>query len=138
MSEVETHHKVEMGSERNFGLVFAAMFALVGLWPLVGSEPVRWWALAVAVVMALVALLAPALLAPFNRLWFLFGLLLGRVIAPIVMMVVFFVAVTPTAVLARLLGKDFLLIDNKVRDQKSFWIKRETDPDHPPSMKNQF
>jgi len=127
-----------MGSERSFGLVFGAVFALVALWPVLGGIPVRWWALALAIALLAVSFTIPGLFKPFNRLWFAFGLLLGKVIAPLVMGLVFFLAVTPTALLARLMGKDFLLTSAKVKARESFWIDREKDPDHPSSMKDQF
>jgi len=128
------HSEVKMGSERGFGLVFAAVFAIVAFWPLVSGLPVRYWALAVAAVFMGTALAAPRILAPFNRLWFKLGLLLGAVVAPIMMSLLYFLAVTPTAIIMRALGKDPLRtkID---RSAESYWMDREEPVG---SMKNQF
>jgi Saxitoxin biosynthesis operon protein SxtJ len=139
MSEQSSYHQVEMGSERSFGLVFAGLFALVGLLPaLTGHGVIRWWALAVAAGFLGVALFASHWLAPINRLWFHFGQLLGKVVSPLVMGILFFVVVTPIAILARLMGKDFLGIGPEAKQRTSYWVARKCDPKHPPSMRNQF
>lgn len=138
-ADITAHHRVRMGSDRSFGMVFAGVFALIGLWPmLAGSGPVRVWSLAIAGLFAILALMAPKALAPLNRLWFRLGHLLGRIVAPIVMGLVFFVAVTPTALIARLFNKDFLLLDERLKNRTSFWIDREQSPEQSSSMKNQF
>jgi predicted membrane metal-binding protein len=139
MSEHSGFHQVEIGSERNFGLVFAGFFAIVGAlpWLVHGHEP-RWWAFLAAAAFALVALLAPKVLAPLNKLWFRLGLLLGKVVAPLVMGLVYFIAVTPLAMLARIMGKDFLRTGREARQQPSHWVPRRHDPEHPSSMNNQF
>lgn len=96
----------EGGSDRSFGLVFAAVFVVIGCWPLIKSGPLRLWALVVAAILLGLALAAPRLLAPLNRLWTQFGLLLGRIVSPIVLFLVYSVAVVPTGLLMRLVGKD--------------------------------
>src|SRR5271154_6917062 len=93
------------GSDRGFGVVFAIFFSLVGLLPLRGHHSVRWWALALGALFLLVALLQPGLLRPLNRIWTKLGLLLGRVVSPIVTGVMFFLVVTPIALIFRLLKK---------------------------------
>lgn len=139
MSVETSHHHVEMGSERGFGFVFAAVFALIGLAPLLfGSGSARWWALLAAAAFLACSLFAPHWLAPLNRLWFRFGLLLGRFVAPVVMGLVFFVVVTPIALLARAFGKDFLRTGEKAKHRGSHWVARTSDPAHPSSMNNQF
>jgi hypothetical protein len=97
---------IKMGSERSFGLVFAGVFAVVGLLPWLGGDPLRWWAAVVAGLFLGAALVRPAVLAPLNRLWFRFGLALGKVMTPIVMGLLFVVAVIPTALLMKVLRKD--------------------------------
>lgn len=119
--------KITMGSERNFGLVFAGVFSAVGLLPLLGSHPPRLWSLAVAACFLLAALTRPGLLAPFNRLWFAFGLALGRVMTPIAMGVIFAVAVIPTAVIMKLAGKDPMQRRLR-RDAPTYWERREQQP----------
>lgn len=96
----------EGGSDRAFGLVFAAVFAIIGCWPLLKSGPVRLWSLALAVVFLALAVAVPRVLAPLNKVWLRFGLLLGRIVSPIVLFLVYVVAVVPTALLMRLSGKD--------------------------------
>lgn len=127
---------VTVGSERGFGIVFAVVFAVIGLSPAWDGAPLRWWALAVAVMFLAVAGLAPAILKPFNRLWFAFGLLLHKVVSPLVMGLVFFATVTPTAFIMRMLGKDPLRLRFD-RQAKTYWIEREPGPE-PETMRNQF
>ena len=135
--DLDRTQEVKLGSERGFGFVFAVVFALVGAWPLTGDGPPRWWSLAVAGVFVALALAAPRALAPLNRLWFRFGLLLHRVINPLVMGLLFYVAVTPTGLIMRLLGKD-LLGRRFDPEAETYWISREPPGPEPGSMKNQF
>ena len=128
-----------MGSDRSFGMVFAAFFVLVGLTPLRHGLPIRIWALALAGLFLLVALLFPFVLRPLNRLWFRFGLLLGKITTPIVMGLFFFLAVTPMAWLSRRVGRDPLRLR---RDEAaaSYWIVRPaTTPEaEAESLRRQF
>ena len=127
-----------MGSEYSFGVVFAVVFTIIGLWPLViGDGVVRWWAVAIAFSLAVVAILRPALLKPFNRVWFRIGLLLGRIVSPLVMVLVFFVAVTPTALIMRMMGKDLLRV-KKPSDGGNLWIDRTKEGNRMGTMRNQF
>ena len=135
MSDTVSHSKIEMGSERSFGIVFAVVFALVALWPFIfGSGQIRIWAAVVAAVFALLTIVQPSVMAPLNKLWFKFGELLGMIIAPLIMALVFFVAVTPTGLLVRLFGRD-LLRQKFEPEAKSYWIKRTIPMG---TMKNQF
>lgn len=129
--------EIQGSSDRNFGLVMGAFFALVGLWPLLGAHGPRWWALATAVALALVAWLRPVTLAPLNTLWMKLGLLLSRVVTPVVLGLLFFVTVTPIALLMRLLGKDPLRL-RRDPDATSYWITRAPPGPQSSSMKNQF
>lgn len=128
---------VKTSSDRSFGLVFTGFFALVGAWPLVHGMAPRWWALALAALFLAVALARPALLAPLNRIWTRFGLLLHKVVNPIVMGVMFFLVVTPTGLLMRLAGKDPMRLK---RDPQaaSYWIERAPPGPAPETMKQQF
>ena len=129
--------EVRRSSDRSFGVVFAAAFLVIALFPLVrGGEP-RLWALAVAAAFLGAALIRPALLAPLNRLWFRFGLLLGRVTNPLIMGLVFFLVITPMAMIMRLRGKDPLRL-RPDREAKSYWIERVPPGPAPASMTNQF
>ncbi len=97
---------VRGSSERSFGLVFAAMFAVIALWPVLDSGWPHWWACAIAFLFLAAALLRPTWLRPLNRLWARLGFVLHRVTNPIVMAVIFFAVVTPIAIIMRALGKD--------------------------------
>ena len=130
-------HRVQMGSERSFGAVFAVVFLLIGLWPLTDGEAVRVWALGVATGVLAAALLAPHTLRPFNRIWFKFGLLLNKIVSPVVMGLLYYVTVTPLGVMMRLSGKDPLRL-KKEPEAASYWIVREPPGPRPDSMKRQF
>ena len=125
------------GSERSFGLVFAGVFLLVALWPLVSRASPRLWAIAVAAAFALCAWLAPQVLAPLNRLWFRFGELLHRIVSPIALGVIFFGVITPYALVMRLFGRDELLL-RKGSARPSYWVRREPPGPPPESFRNQF
>src|SRR5262245_10901846 len=128
---------VKPSSDRSFGLVIAAVFLIITFWPLIRGESIRWWALAVAAVFTALALLWTAALAPLNKWWTKLAVLLYRVVSPIVLGLLFYVTVTPIALLVRLLGKDPLRL-RRDPDAASYWIER-TPPGPPPeSMKNQF
>jgi hypothetical protein len=132
-----SHQEIETTSDRSFGLVFAAVFAhLSAYWAWRHKE---WWpyTLALSAVFLVLALTRPALLAPLNKLWTKLGLLLGAIVAPVVMGVVYFAVVTPLGLLARLLGKDFL---NLRRDPAagSYWIVRQDQDTSPERLRDQF
>lgn len=129
--------KVTAGSERSFGLVFACVFALIGVVPWTLGHGLRSWALIVAAIFLAAAYLAPALLAPLNKLWFRFGLLLHNVVNPIVMALIFYGAVLPTGLMVRAMRKDLLRLKRDPQAQ-SYWIKREPPGPAPDSMTRQF
>jgi Saxitoxin biosynthesis operon protein SxtJ len=138
-------HNVKMGSERGFGAVFAVVFSLIGIWPAIsiGWRPrfdptlLRWWALAISGTFLTVAIVYPASLRPLNRLWFRFGMLLSRVTTPIVMGLLFVLAVIPTAIVMRLRGHDLMRLKLD-RQAKSYWIVRDPPGPSGQSMKNQY
>ena len=134
MSESTKHIPTEQSSPKSFGVVFSIVFLIVSLYPLINSEALSIWALIVSVVFLLLAFIAPNTLSLPNKLWFKFGMLLGSIIAPIVMALVFFVTVLPTGLIMRLLDKD--LLKQKIdKNAKSYWIERNEPMG---SMKNQF
>jgi len=139
MHEHQPRHiaQTETSSDRAFGIVFTIFFAIVGLLPLLGSHPVRIWALVVSSIFLLLALLAPNSLAPLNKLWTKLGALLHRVVSPIALGVLFFLVVTPTGLLMRLFGKDPLRL-RLDRSAKSYWIERAPPGPDAESLKNQF
>jgi len=134
MSESTGHIATEQSSPKSFGIVFSIVFLIVALYPLANSEDLRIWALIVSAIFLLLAFVAPNVLSLPNKLWFKFGILLGSIIAPIVMALVYFLTVLPMGLVMRLLGKD--LLRQKIdKNAKSYWIDR-TEPVG--SMKNQF
>ena len=125
-------------SDRAFGYVFAAVFAIVAAWPVVfGEGGLRWWAVAVAGVFLVLALMLPRVLAPLNRLWLRFGLLLHRVVNPLVMGLLFFLVLTPMGLIARACGKDFLRL-RRDPGAASYWLPRQPPGPAPDGMRNQF
>jgi hypothetical protein len=124
------------GSDRNFGFVFAGVFVVLTLMPLVHGGAPRWWCLVVAAAFGILALVSPKVLHPLNRAWMAFGELLHRVVSPVVLGAVFFLCITPMAWFVRRRGIDPLQL--KWRPElKSYWIER-TSPLDPQSMKNQY
>jgi len=126
-----------MGSERNFGLVFAAVFVLMGVLPLVRTGEVRLWPLPIAAVFLAAAMVRPRALAPLNRLWFRIGIVLGKVMTPLVMGVLFFVTLTPIGLLMRLFGKDPLRLKREPAAE-SYWLERSGPDITAQSLKDQF
>ena len=124
-------------SDRGFGIVLSIFLALVGLSPLRAHHPVRWWALALSSLFLVVAVFQPVSLRPLNRVWTKLGLLMGRVVSPVITALLFYLVVTPTGFLFRLLGKDplRLTLDAGVR---SYWIERRPPGPSPETMSNQF
>ena len=128
---------VKSSSDRSFGYVFAVFCALVAAisWYYDGTHW-HWW-LGAAGLFALVAVARPALLAPLNRLWSKFGLLLAAVISPVVLGLVFYLCITPIGFLMRLCGKDPMRL-RREPEADSYWIRREPPGPTPKSLKNQF
>lgn len=138
MDDKASNTEILMGSEKSFGLVFAALFTFVGFFPLLfGGGSIRIWALAVAGSLMLLAYFFPKFLQTPNRLWFRFGLLLNRVMSPVIMGLIFICAVIPTGLIMRALGKD--LLREKMDDQAtSYWLTPDSEHHRTSSMRNQF
>jgi len=115
--------KVKIGSNRSFGIVFFIVFLIIGTYPIFFQGELRIWSLIVSIIFLLLGIINSRFLSPLNLLWFKFGMLLGRIVSPIVMGLVFFLVVTPTGLLMRLFGKDPL--NTKFSKDDSYWIKRE-------------
>lgn len=135
--DLTREHVVEGSSDRAFGLVFAGAFLLIAGSPLFHGETPRWWAAGIAALFALAALLKPVLLARLNRLWIKLGMLLGKVVSPIALGILFYGVLTPIGVVMRLAGKDPLRLKFDP-GAKSYWIPREPPGPPPDSMTNQF
>lgn len=133
---VVSHRKVVRGSDRSFGLVFAALFTIIGCIPLLRGHPLRLWAIELAIVLFGAALLFPRVLTPLNRAWFRFGLLLHSVVTPIMMAVIFYGAVVPMALVLRARGRDLLRL-KAGESAETYWIVRPPGPAQG-SMSKQF
>lgn len=131
------HDEIEGSSDRAFGVVFTVVFLLVGLYPLLRSEGVRVWALGLAAIILIAALARPGVLAPLNRLWLKLGLLLHRVVSPVVLGLLFYGIVLPTGLAMRLVGKRTIPVDFD-RQRDTYWIERDPPGPAAEGMKNQF
>ena len=125
--------EIKIGSNRSFGIVFFIVFILIALYPLSYQGDVRIWSSIVSLLFLVLGLINSKLLTPLNKMWFKFGIFLGKIISPLVMGVIFFFVVTPIGILMRILKKD--LLNLKYNSNKSYWIEKS----EPKSkMKNQF
>ena len=124
---------IKIGSNKSFGIVFAIVFSLIALWPLLKGDEIRLWSLIISIIFLILGFMNSKILTPLNKLWFKLGIFLGNFIAPIIMGIIFFFVVTPTGIIMKLLGKD--LIRLKKNNENSYWIKKK---DIKSSMKNQF
>ena len=124
---------IEIGSNKSFGIIFFFIFLLIGIFPLFDNRDIRIWSVILSVIFLILGLLNSPILSQLNRAWFKFGILLGNFVSPIVMGVVFFIVVTPTALIMRALGKNLLSL--KKNNKKTYWIEK---PKIKSSMKQQF
>ena len=129
--------EVKVSSDRSFGIVFTLVFLAVGVWEVSGGQSKGWFFFVSAVLFLVAAIARPSILGPLNRAWAKFGLLLGQVFNPLLLGVVFFLVVTPIAVVLRLLGKDSLHLKSK-SDLESYWIDRSPAGPKFGSMTKQF
>ena len=111
------------------------IFLLIGIFSLLNNENIRIWSILLSVVFLILGLLNSLILSPLNKIWFQFGLLIGKLVSPIIMGLVFFLVVTPTSLLLRLFGKDILKIKKKKKSEKSYWLEKSGKTT---TMKNQF
>ena len=124
---------IKISSNRSFGIVFFFVFLLIALHPLTYNGEVRAWSVIISLFFLVFGLFNSKILTPLNKFWFKFGIFLGKIISPLIMGIIFFLVVTPTGLIMRLLGKDVLNL--KYNKNKSYWIEKN----EPKSkMKNQF
>ena len=124
---------VKIGSNRSFGIVFFIVFLIIATYPLINQGEIRIWSLLLSLLFLVLGLIKSKLLNPLNKVWFKFGIFLGKIISPIIMGLIFFLVVTPIAFLMRMLKKD--LLNLKFSKNNSYWVEK-TDPKS--TMKNQF
>ena len=125
--------EIKIGSNRSFGIVFCIVFLLVSIYPLINGENIRYWSLIISLIFLILGFLNSKALTPLNKIWFKFGIFLGRIISPFIMGIIFFFVVTPTGLLMKIFKKD--LLNLKFNDHKTYWIEK-TEPKS--KMKNQF
>ena len=125
--------EIKISSNRSFGIIFFVVFLLIALYPLLKDSDLRIWSLLISFIFLALGLSNSNLLTPLNKLWFKFGIFLGKIISPLIMGLIFFAVVTPIGILMRMLGKD--LLNLKYNKKKSYWIEK-TGPKS--KMKNQF
>ena len=126
-------NKINISSNKSFGIVFFIFFLFISLYPIINEENIRIWSLIVSLIFLILGIKNSSILSPLNKLWFRFGLLLSRIISPIIMGVIFFLVVTPTGLLMRLFNQDLLKL--KFNKNQSYWIVKN---DPKSKMKNQF
>ena len=124
---------IKISSNRSFGIVFFVVFLLIALYPLTYGGEIRILSAMTSLTFLVLGLLNSKFLTPLNKLWFRFGIFLGRIISPIIMGIIFFLVVTPTGLIMRVFGKD--LLNLKYNKNKSYWIEKNGQKS---KMKNQF
>ena len=125
--------KIKIGSNRSFGAIFSIVFLIIALYPLLNGNSIKIWSIILSLIFFILGLLNSNILSPLNKIWFKFGIILGGIVSPIIMGLVFFLVVTPTSLILRLFKKDILNL--KKNDSMSYWIIKS---DKKSKMKNQF
>ena len=124
---------IKISSNKSFGLVFFCFFLIISFYPIIDGGKLRYWSLTLSFIFLILGLLNSSILSPLNRLWYKFGLILGSIVSPVVMGVVFFIVITPISLIMKILGKDLLNL-KKVKSN-TYWIEKK---DSKSKMKNQF
>ena len=124
---------IKISSNRSFGIVFFVFFLIIATYPLINGDKLRLWSLIISIVFLSLGLANSKILNPLNKMWFKFGIFLGKIISPLVMIIIFFLVVTPIGLLMRLFNKD--LLNLKFNQKSSYWVEK-TEPKS--KMKNQF
>ena len=124
---------INLPSNRNFGIIFFIFFLLIAVWPYIYENNIRVWSLIISFIFLILGILNSNILTPLNKTWMKFGILLGIVVSPIIMGVVYFGVVLPTGVFMRILGKDILRL--KKSTKQTYWINKDNSKNN---MKNQF
>jgi len=127
--------KNKIPTNRNFGLVFCFVFFLIFLEPIIRDAQLRYWSLVISLIFMILGLINSKLLTLLNKIWYKFGLFLGKIVSPFVMGLIFFLVVTPTSLLLKLFNKDILNKNKNKKKTKSYWIKKD---EKKSNMKNQF
>ena len=126
-------NNIKIGTNKSFGIVFFLFFLIVAIFPLLNDGGIRTWSVIISIIFLILGLFNSRILTPLNKIWFKLGILLGNFVSPIVMGIVFFVIVTPTSLIMKVLGKN--LLNLKKGNKKTYWIERSKIKS---KMKNQF
>ena len=124
---------IKISSNRSFGIVFFVVFLLIALYHFTYGGEIRIWSLIISIIFLILGLLNSKILAPLNKIWFKFGIILGNIVSPIIMGLIFFIIVTPTALILKIFRKDILNL--RKNNSITYWIKRSGPKS---KMKNQF
>ena len=125
--------EIKISSNRSFGIVFFIFFLIVSLYPIINNDSLRVWSLIISLAFLILALTNSEILTPLNKIWFKIGIILGKIVSPFVMGIIFFLVVTPTGLIMKLFGKD--LLNLKYNSKNSYWIEKVGPKS---KMKNQF
>ena len=124
---------LETSSNKSFGLVFFIVFLIIAIYPIFKNGDIRIWSLIISFVFLSLGLINSKILTPLNKMWFKLGLLLGKIVSPLIMLFIFFFVVTPIGLLMKILKKD--LLNLKFNNDKSYWIEKNNIKS---KMKNKF
>ena len=127
------NNEIKIGSERSFGIVFSILFFIIALFPLLSGNNIRLWSLFISLLFLILGFTNSFLLSPLNKIWFKFGILLGNIISPLVMGAIFFIVITPTSLILKLIKLDILKL--KKNNNNSYWIEKSGRKSR---MKDQF
>ena len=127
------NNKIKIGSNKSFGIVFSIVFLVIAFWPMLNGNEINYWSLAISITFLILGWANSKILTPLNKIWFKFGILLGNVVSPIIMGIIFFLIVTPTSIIMKILGKD--LLNLKKNNNNSYWIEKNNQNS---KMKNQY
>ncbi len=125
--------EIKISSNRSFGIVFFIVFLIISLYPLAYNGEIRLWSLVISLIFLILGLINSKILLPLNKIWFKFGIFLGKIISPLIMGIIFFLVVTPIGFIMRIFGKDVLNL--KYNKNESYWIEKNGPKS---KMKNQF
>ena len=125
--------EIKISSNRSFGIVFFIVFLIISLYPLAYNGEIRLWSLVISLIFLILGLINSKILLPLNKIWFKFGIFLGKIISPLIMGIIFFLVVTPIGFIMRIFGKDVLKL--KYNKNESYWIEKNGPKS---KMKNQF
>ena len=129
----KSFHKNKKKSNKSFGILFFIVFLVIGFWPNIHGEEIRIWSISLSLLFLILGLLNSKILTPLYYAWIKLGLFLGKFISPVVMVIIFYLIISPVGIALRLIGKDPLM--KKYSKKSSYWIQREKKMN---SMKMQF